>query len=128
MKISIDKSEKYAIFEMGEDKLVKTNCTKVKAELVVLQAEGYHNIIFDAQNITTLDADGAEILLVMDRLCSEANGIFILVNNNDAVDQFLRLAQLHETINQLPTVEEAIDAVFLNEIEVDLKLEDPGNV
>jgi len=128
MKISIDKSELYAIFEMAEDNLVKANCTKVKSELVVLQAEGFHNIIFDAQNIQTIDADGAEILLVMDRLCTENGGIFILVNNNDAVDQFLRLAQLHEAINQLPTVAEAIDAVFLNEINAQLKMEDPGNV
>jgi anti-anti-sigma factor len=127
MKISIDKSEQYAIFEVATDKLVQANCTKVKSELVVLQAEGFRNIIFDARNIESLDADGAEVLLVLHRLCTEADGIFIFVNASDSVDQFLRMAQLHDVLNQLPTVAESIDAVFLSEIEAQLKLEDPGN-
>lgn len=128
MKVSIDKSEQYAIFELTTTtQLVQANCAKVKSELVVLQAEGYKNIIFDARNISQIDADGAEVLLVIHRLCSEDNGIFIWVNNHADVDAFLRVAQLQDTLNILPSVEEAIDAVFLSEIEAQLRLEDPGN-
>jgi hypothetical protein len=40
---------------------------------------------------------------------------------NDHVLKLIKISQLNNVLNLLPTVEEAIDAVFLKEIESDLQ-------
>ena len=127
MKFTIDKSEQYAIFQLGEGRLVQSNCARVKTEVLVLHSEGYRNMIFDATNLTELDPDGAEVLLVCHRICLEAGGLFVFVFNNESIENLLRVAHLQDTLNILPSVEEAIDAVFLSEIEAQLKLDEPGD-
>lgn len=127
MKFTVDKSEQYAIFQLGEGRLVQANCARVKTEILVLHSEGYRNMIFDATNITDLDPDGAEVLLVAHRICLEAGGLFVFVSDNEGVESLLRVAHLQDSLNVLPTVEEAIDAVFLSEIEAQLKLDEPGD-
>jgi anti-anti-sigma regulatory factor len=127
MKFTVDKSEQYAIFQLGDGKLLQTNCARVKTEVLVLHSEGYKNLIFDATNLTEIDPDGAEVLLVCHRLCLEDGGIFIFVSRDEKVESLLKVAHLQDTLNILPTVEEAIDAVFLSEIEAQLKLDEPGD-
>ena len=55
------------------------------------------------------------------RIYNEDGGIFILTALNDHVMKLIKISQLNNVLNLLPTVEEAIDAVFLKTIESDLQ-------
>jgi len=124
MKYSIDKTEQYSILKLQEEKLDSPLSPALKSEFVTLNAEGIKNIIIDLSEVKYVDSSGLSALLVGNRIYNEAGGIFILASLNDHVLKLIKISQLNNVLNLLPTVEEAIDAVFLKEIESDLQEDD----
>ncbi len=121
MKYSIDKNEQYSILKLQEEKLDSPLSPALKSEFVTLNAEGIKNIIVDLSEVKYVDSSGLSALLVGNRIYNEDGGIFILASLNDHVMKLIRISQLNNVLNLLPTVEEAIDAIFLKEIESDLQ-------
>jgi anti-sigma B factor antagonist len=121
MKYSIDKNEQYSILKLQEEKLDSPLSPALKSEFVTLNAEGIKNIIIDLSEVKYVDSSGLSALLVGNRIYNEDGGIFILASLNDHVMKLIRISQLNNVLNLLPTVEEAIDAIFLKEIESDLQ-------
>jgi anti-sigma B factor antagonist len=121
MKYSIDKNEQYSILKLQEEKLDSSLSPALKSEFVTLNAEGIKNIIIDLSEVKYVDSSGLSALLVGNRIYNEDGGIFILASLNDHVMKLIRISQLNNVLNLLPTVEEAIDAIFLKEIESDLQ-------
>ena len=124
MRYSIDKNEQYSILKLQEEKLDSPLSPALKSEFVTLNAEGIKNIIIDLSEVKYVDSSGLSALLVGNRIYNEDGGIFILASLNDHVMKLIKISQLHNVLNLLPTVEEAIDAVFLKEIESDLQDDD----
>lgn len=124
MKYSIDKKEQYSIIKLEEDKLDSVLSPSLKSELVTMHAEGNHNIILDLAQTKYIDSSGLSALLVGNRIFSEEGGIFILAGLTDHVMKLIKISQLHNVLNILPSVQEAIDAVFMHEIEKDITDED----
>ena len=121
MKYSIDKKEEYSVFKLSERKLDSTLAPALKSEFVTLNAEGVQNIIIDMTEVSYTDSSGLSALLVGNRLFTEEGGIFILACLSEHVSKLIKISQLNNVLTILPTLEEAIDAVFLNEIENGLK-------
>jgi anti-anti-sigma factor len=121
MRYSIDKNEQYSILKLQEEKLDSPLSPALKSEFVTLNAEGIKNIIIDLSEVKYVDSSGLSALLVGNRIYNEDGGIFILASLNDHVLKLIKISQLNNVLNLLPTVEEAIDAVFLKEIESDLQ-------
>lgn len=121
MKYSIDKKEQYSILTLQEEKLDSPLSPALKSEFVTLNAEGIKNIIIDLSDVKYVDSSGLSALLVGNRIYNEDGGIFILSSLNDHVMKLIKISQLNNVLNILPSVEEAIDAVFLKEIESDLQ-------
>ncbi len=121
MKYSIDKKEQYSILKLQEEKLDSPLSPALKSEFVTLNAEGIKNIIIDLSDVKYVDSSGLSALLVGNRIYNEDGGIFILSSLNDHVMKLIKISQLNNVLNILPSVEEAIDAVFLKEIESDLQ-------
>jgi len=124
MKYSIDKNEQYSILKLQEEKLDSPLSPALKSEFVTLNAEGIKNIIIDLSDVKYVDSSGLSALLVGNRIYNEDGGIFILAALNDHVLKLIKISQLNNVLNLLPTVAEAIDAVFLKEIENDLEGDD----
>jgi anti-anti-sigma factor len=120
MKYSINKDEKYILFKLNEDKLDTSVSPEIKSEFVTLNAEGNRNIILDLSEAKYIDSSGLSAILVANRLCQNANGQFIIAGASDHVIKLFKISQLDTVLTLLPTVEEAIDSVFMNEIENDL--------
>jgi anti-sigma B factor antagonist len=57
------------------------------------------------------------------KVCRSEGGIFILVSNYDEVVDAIDAEKIPDLII-LPTLDEAIDAAFMNELENDFKEED----
>ncbi len=123
MKFSIDRQEHYTILTIDEEKLDSSVSPEVKSEFVTLQAEGVIRVILSLENVKYSDSSGLSALLVGNRIFTE-NGDFIIYGVNEHVMKLISISQLDKVINILPTKEEAIDAIFLHEIEKGLREED----
>ena len=126
MKYTIDKQEKYSLLRLHEDKLDSSVAPGLKSELITLHAEGVRNIVLDMAEVRYTDSSGLSALLVGNRIVQEDGGIFILTSLSDHTLKLIKISQLDSVLNIVPKVEEAIDAVFMHEIEKDLKNSD-GN-
>jgi anti-anti-sigma factor len=124
MKYSIDKQEKYTLLRLNEEKLDSSIAPQLKSEMVTLHAEGVRNIILDLSEVKYTDSSGLSALLVGNRILQEDNGIFVLTKLSDHTMKLIKISQLDSVLNILPTVEEGIDAVFMHEIEKDMKDDD----
>ena len=123
MKFSVDKHEKYILLKLNESKLNSLVTPQLKSELILINTEGQRNIILDLSQVKFADSSGLSSLLVGHRLCKNATGSFILTGLNDAVARLVTISQLETVFTIVPTVEEAIDHIFMEEIEKELKKE-----
>lgn len=121
MKFSIDKQEKHLVFKLDEEKLDSTLAPDIKSEFVTLNAEGQGNIVFDLTSTKYIDSSGLSAILVANRLCDNLNGKLVLAGVNEHVMKLFKISQLDSVIAMLPTVEEAIDRIFMDQIEQELK-------
>jgi len=121
MKYTIDKQEKYSLLSLHEEKLDSSVAPNLKSELITLHAEGVRNIILDLTDVKYTDSSGLSALLVGNRIVQEEGGIFILSCLSEHTMKLIKISQLDSVLNILPKVEEAVDAVFMHEIEKDLK-------
>lgn len=121
MKYTIDKQEKYTSLRLHEEKMDSSIAPNLKSEMVTLHAEGTRNIILDLTEVKYTDSSGLSALLVGNRIFQEEGGIFILACLSDHTMKLIRISQLDSVLNILPSVEEAVDAVFMHEIEKDMK-------
>ena len=93
----------------------------LKSEMITLHAEGVKNIILDLSEVKYTDSSGLSALLVGNRIFQEEGGIFVLSGLSDHTQKLIKISQLDSVLNILPSVEEAVDAVFMHEIEKDMK-------
>ncbi|MCH7513928.1 MAG: STAS domain-containing protein [Bacteroidetes bacterium] len=127
MKYSVNKEEKYTILRLNEEKLDTNLAPQLKSEFVTLHAEGVKNIILDMAEVKYTDSSGLSALLVGNRTILQNGGIFVLACLSDHVMKLIKISQLDGVLNILPTVEESVDAVFMNDLENDLNAEDSDN-
>lgn len=123
MKFTVDKREKYILIKLNEGKLNSLVSPQLKSELILTNTEGQRNIVLDLSQVKYADSSGLSSLLVGHRLCKNASGVFILTGINEAVSRLITISQLDSVITIVPTVEEAIDLIFMEEIEKELRKE-----
>ena len=124
MKFSINKEEKYTVLKLDEEKLDSVISPLLKTEFTNLNAEGTKNIIFDMSAIKYTDSSGLSAILVANRLCGSLDGYLILTGLQEHVTKLIEISQLTDVFNIIPTVEESIEAIFMNEIEDDINSEE----
>lgn len=121
MKFSVDKHEKYVVLKLNESKLTNDNTPKLKSEFILLNTEGYCNIVLDLSSIKQCqDSQDLSSLLFGDRLCKKANGLFIITGVNEAVATLLEMSNLDQSLTIVSKVDEATDLIFMEEIEKEL--------
>jgi len=123
MKFTVDKHEKYVLIKLNENKLNSLISPQLKSELILSNSEGQRNIILDLSNVKYSDSSGLSSLLVGHRICKNADGSFILTGINDNIARLISISQLENILNIVGTVDEAIDLIFMEEIEKELKRE-----
>lgn len=121
MKYTIDKQEKYSLLRLHEEKMDSSVAPSLKSELITLHAEGIRNIILDLSDVKYTDSSGLSALLVGNRIFQEEGGIFVLAALSEHTVKLIKISQLDSVLNITLTAEEAIDTVFMHEIEKDLK-------
>lgn len=123
MKFTVDKHEKYVLVKLNESKLNSSITPQLKSELILMNTEGQRNIVLDLSVVKFADSSGLSSLLIGHRLCKNGDGVFILVGLNSSVARLVAISQLDNVLTVVNTPDEAIDLIFMEEIEKDLKKE-----
>ena len=124
MSFPTDKKDNYTLIRTEVEKLDGTVSPALKSELVVINAKGEKNIIVDLSNTRYCDSSGLSAILVGNRLCKSANGTFIICGLQPSVNKLVSISQLDSILKITPTLSEAVDLLFLEEIERNLGGED----
>ena len=120
MKVTIDRHEKYIIIKPHENVLDGAAAPKIKSELIVANTDGQRNIVLDLVEVKKVDASGLRSALVAHRICRAANGVFIIARANHEILKLIELSKLDEVLICVPTIVEAEDIIFMEEIEKEL--------
>jgi anti-anti-sigma factor len=120
MKYTIEKSEKHTILKLDEEKLDTLIAPKLKSEFVTIFQSGTKNLILDLSAVKYVDSSGLSAILVANRMAKELNSLFVLVALSEHVQKLITISKLDSVLTIFATRAEAIDAIFLNEIEKDL--------
>ena len=120
MKFTVDKKEKYVVLRIQEAKLTTLVAPELKAEFLFLFQQEFRNIVVDLTEVQYCDSSGLSALLTGFRLCRDSNGIFILTNLQDHVRKLIAISQLDNMLTIIPSVNEAVDYIFMDEVEKQL--------
>lgn len=122
MKFSTDKHEKYVVLKLDEPKFTNDNTPALKSEFILLNTEGYRNIILDLSEVKEcIDSQDLSSLLVGDRLCKSAGGVFVVCGVNENIANIVKISNLHQSVTFVNKLDEATDLIFMEEIEKELR-------
>jgi anti-sigma B factor antagonist len=117
MHFTLDKTEKYVVVKLHEQKLNTLIAAELKSELLLLNTQGYNNIILDLSESLYCDSSGLSAILVGNRLCRNSNGLFVITGLSDTVRKLVQISQLDQVLNIQHTVSEAVDFVSTGDME-----------
>ncbi len=117
MKFTIDRHEKYIVITPHSRVLDSTAAPKIKSELLVANAYGQRNIVLDLAEVEEVDSNGLRSALIAHRMCKAANGVFVIARANHEILDLIELCRLEDTLICVPTIVEAEDIIFMEEIE-----------
>lgn len=123
MNYTIEKNEQYSLIRLAEKEFGGEVAIDFETLSRGLFREGYSNIIVDMAPVLSVDSAGVTTLRKVNRQCTNEVGLLIVVTKDDDLIESLDKANLSD-LTILPTVEEAIDAVFMNELENDFRSEE----
>jgi anti-anti-sigma factor len=124
MKYSIDKQERYAILNLHEENLNSVVAPNLKSEFVILSNEGVPHLILDLSEVKYVDSSGLSAILTANRLWKTLGSFVLTGINYDAVRKLIEISRLDTVLTIIPTAKEAIDFVFMEEIEKSLKMDE----
>ena len=123
MNHSIEKNEQYALIRLSEADFSGEVPVDFETASRTLFREGSSNLIVDLATVRSIDAAGLLSIRKINRQCTNELGMLVLVSKDETLINQIEGATITE-LTVLPTVEEAIDAVFMNELENDFRNDD----
>lgn len=124
MSVKIEKKEKLAVLVVENEKLNGIIAPELKASLVELHNQGTFNFIIDLKGVKYIDSSGLSAILVGNRLSKSENGLQIITGLQPMVKKLIEISQLDTVLKIVPTVSEALDYIYMFEVEKDLNNEE----
>ncbi len=121
MKFEIENKEKVVVIKSKLEKLDAIHAPELKSEIVMQSKSGNKNLILDLSETRYIDSSGLSAVLVANRACRDNNGTFVLCGLQDTVKKLITISQLESVLKITPTLNEAVDLVYMEEVERDLQ-------
>src|SRR5450432_49334 len=112
MHFTLDKNEKYVVVKLHEQKLNTLIAAELKSELLLLNTQGFNNIVLDLTESLYCDSSGLSAILVGNRLCRNSSGAFVITGLSDAVRKLIQISQLDQVLTITATLAEAVEFVL----------------
>ncbi len=117
MNFTSSHKDKLVVVTSSVEKLDAICAPDLKTEVTLLNKANNKNIIVDLSFTKYIDSSGLTALLVSHRLCKEANGSFVVCGLQETVKKLISISQLDSVFKITPTLSEAIDLVYMEELE-----------
>ena len=114
----LEQNESYALIDWKESNLIQGNYEELEQIIRALFKKEYSNIILNISKIDELDGYGVSTIRKGTKICSNESGLFVIVTKKENILERLEQANI-ENITLFNTVQEGIDAIYLNELEND---------
>jgi anti-anti-sigma factor len=124
MKFTLDKQDRHTVFTLQEENLNSLLAPALKSEFIFLEQEGVHNLIFDLTNVKYVDSSGLSSILTANRLWSQKGSFIIAGATAPSVKKLIEISRLDSILTLVPTLAEAVDYVFMEDIERQLNEEE----
>ncbi len=117
---TVDKQDRYTLVTVHVEKLDSRVSPALKSELVLINSGGEKNIIMNLEECRYCDSSGLSAVLIGNRICNENSGTFVLSGLQESVQKLISISQLDTVLTIAPTVEEAIQLVYMGDLEKDI--------
>lgn len=117
---TLEQNESYARIDWKAAELVQSNYEELELAVRFLFKKEYANIILNLSQVNELDGYGVSAIRKGTKICTNELGLFAVVTKNEALQDRLDQAKI-ENLTLLNTVQEAVDAIYLNDLENDFE-------
>jgi len=119
----LEQNESYAVIDWKAEQLGATNSEELENAIRLLFKKDYANIILNISKIAELDGYGVSAIRKGTKICTNEGGLFVVVTKEDVIAERLDTAKI-ENLTLLNTVQEGVDAIYLNDLENEFQDED----
>ncbi|MDZ7933469.1 MAG: anti-anti-sigma factor [Emticicia sp.] len=116
MSYLVEKTEHYALISIEESKFDKSITAEIEKQIVILYREGTINMVVDFSKVLEIDESGLSLLRKATKVCRTEQGLFVVCTKDDDILDLIDGEKIPEIV-LLPTTDEGIDAVFMNDLE-----------
>lgn len=114
----LEQNESYAIIDWLSADLLQSNAEELELAVRMLFKKEYSNIILNGSNLNNMDGYGVAAIRKATKICTNELGLFVVVSKSDMIVERLDQAKI-EDLTIMNTVQEGIDAIYLNDLEND---------
>lgn len=107
MDFNIESRNNCTLIQIQTEKLDTHIAPALKSELVLVSGKGEKNIILDLEKCQYCDSSGLSAILVANRLCKNAGGMFFLCGLSEAVERLITISQLDTVLTITGSVADA---------------------
>jgi hypothetical protein len=119
----LEQNESYAVIDWKAEQLGATNSEELENAIRLLFKKDYANMILNISKIAELDGYGVSAIRKGTKICTNEGGLFVVVTKDDGIAERLDTAKI-EDLTVLNTVQEGVDAIYLNDLENEFQDED----
>jgi anti-anti-sigma regulatory factor len=119
----LEQNESYAVIDWKAEQLGATNSEELENAIRLLFKKDYANIILNISKIAELDGYGVSAIRKGTKICTNEGGLFVVVTKEDVIAERLDTAKI-DNLTLLNTVQEGVDAIYLNDLENEFQDED----
>ena len=114
---NIEKKDKFTLIKINVDRFTARITPDLKHEMSLLKDNSVKSIIFDLEDVRYCDSSGLSVILIANRLCEENNGSLVLCGASPNVQKLIEISQLSNVLTMVPTFNEAVDYLYMDELE-----------
>lgn len=119
----LEQNESYAVIDWKAEQLSATNSEELENAIRLLFKKDYANIILNLSKTGELDGYGVSAIRKGTKICTNEGGLFVVVTKNEPIAERLDAAKI-DNLTLLNTVQEGVDAIYLNDLENEFQDED----
>jgi anti-anti-sigma factor len=119
----LEQNESYALIDWMADDLASANSEELENAIRLLFKKDYANMVLNLSKTGQMDGYGVSAIRKGTKICTNEGGLFVVVTKNEAIAERLDAAKI-ENLALLNTVQEGVDAIYLNDLENEFQDED----
>ena len=117
MKYSIDKQDRYTIFKVGDENINSLTAPDLKSEFLILRNAQVPNLVLDLSDVKYIDSSGLSAILTGHRIWKDIGSFIITGVQHDPVKKLIEISRLDGILTIIPTMQESVDYVIMQELE-----------